>query len=293
MANILLEAQLEFDMVEPDGDFARYDTIILPGRRCLTTQIARKLNAYVKAGGTLLVMGESALLLGSDKLALDIGGKYQGPARYRNDYLVAGRELAKGLKPEGSPVLTYTAAMRVKPAAGAKVLATIKEPYFDRTFEHYCSHQNTPNRLEDAPHVAAIQNGRVVFLAHAWGDMYHSLGARLHRDFVLNALRRIYRKPVLEVQMPSAGRVSLNHQADQSRYVAHLMYGPPLNRGRCQIIEDLVELRDVPVTIRVPEKVRKAYLPLTNQKLAIRKKAGAIGVTVPSVQCHQMVVFEY
>lgn len=293
MANILMETQIDFDMLEPAGDFSRYDTIILPGRRCLTAEMAMKLGDYVKTGGSLLVLGESALLLDADKLALDIGGKYLGEAKYKSDYLVPGKELGRGLKPEGSPVLSYNAAMRVKPAAGASVLATIKEPYFDRTYEHYCSHQNTPNRLEDAGHVAALQKGRVIFLAHAWGEIYNNLGARLHRDFVVNALRRIYRTPTLEAKMPSAGRVSLNHQAAKSRYVAHLMYGTPMKRGNCQIIEDLVELREIPVTLRVPEKIKRAILPLTGETLAMKKIAGGVSVTVPSVKCHQMVVFEY
>lgn len=296
VANMLLESQLDFDMVEPTGDFSRYDTIILPGRRSLTAETAKQLDAYVKAGGSLLILSEAGLLLGSDRLALDFGAKYLGPARHKEDYLVPGRELSRGphgLKPECSPTRSYNAALRVKPAAGASTLATIREPYFDRTYAHYCSHQNTPYRTEDAPHVAAVQKGRIVYLAHPWGEIYHNLGARLHRDFVINALRRIYRKPLIETSMPSAGRVSLNHQPDQRRYVAHLLYGTPLKRGSCLIIEDLVELRNVPVTLRVPEKVRRAILPLTGEKLPITRKGAALCVTVPSVHCHQIVVFEY
>ena len=37
--------------------------------------------------------------------------------------------------------------------------------------------------------------------------------------------------------LPSAGRISLLHQENKSRFIIHLLYAPPLERGRCLIIE--------------------------------------------------------
>jgi hypothetical protein len=64
-------------------------------------------------------------------------------------------------------------------------------------------------------------------------------------------------------------------------------------RGRCQLIEDLVPLFDIPVRLRVPERVRQASLPLEKKTLALRRSAGAVEVTVPRVQSHQVVVFDW
>jgi hypothetical protein len=71
------------------------------------------------------VLGESALDVSGDRLILDVGGTYQGPARFREDYLVVGRALGKGLVK--SPFLNYNAAPRIKPTSG-QVLARIHEP---------------------------------------------------------------------------------------------------------------------------------------------------------------------
>jgi hypothetical protein len=293
VASMLLEAQLDFDVVHPGAELSRFQAIILPGRRIASERAREQLVLYLRDGGSLLVIGESALAEGEKSFFLEVGAKPLGPARGDCDFIVPGEELGTGLKPPDSPVLCYESALRIAPAPGARTLAQIKEAFFDRTYGHYCSHQNTPNRLENASHVGGVELGRVVFLPHAWGRMYNLHGARIHRDLFLNALRRIHRSPVLEVRLPSAGRVNLVHQPARRRYVAHLLYAPPHARGNCQVIEDFPPLFEVPLALRVPQPIQRAWLPLSGQLLRVTENAGSIGVKVPRVECHEMVVFEY
>jgi hypothetical protein len=123
--------------------------------------------------------------------------------------------------------------------------------------------------------------------------MYYEHGARLHRDLFLNALARLYSKPMVRTKLPSAGRVNLLHQPRHRRYVAHLLYGPPLQRGRCLVIEDLPKLSDVPLWLRVPHKIKRVRLPVPGKALSASRVGGAVRVTVPEVVGHQVVVFEY
>ncbi len=290
VATMLLEGQCDFDVAEPEDDLSRFQTVILPGSRFLTAESAARLNAYLRGGGSLLVLGESALAKDTDALLLDIGGEYLGAARYKEDYLALGPAIGKGLV--RSPFLNYTAAIRVKPTSG-RCLAAIHEPYFDRTYGHYCSHQNTPNRLEPAEHAGALQKGRVLFLAHGLGKMYHEHGARLHRDLFLNALARLHTRPLLRTSLPSSGRATLVSQPGRKRHVVHLLYAPPLKRGRCLVIEDLPTLRDVPVSVRVPETVKRVRLPLTGESLPFRVADGVLETVVPEVHVHQMLVLEW
>ncbi len=295
IANMLMESQLDFEVVHSsfsDDEWKRYDTIILSGGQCLDAALAKRFNDYVKAGGSLVVLYEGALDAQRKNFLLDMGISYLGPAEFTNDYTVVGSELGKDLV--ASPFLNYTAALRTRPTKDAKVLSALHEPYFDRTYGHYCSHQNTANKLEPAAHPAVTQSGRVIYLAHPLAELYYRHGARVHRQLFINALRRVYRKPVVECSLPSAGRVNLLHQPQESRYVAHLLYGPPLQRGRCLVIEDLPAIHDVPLTVRLPEKVKRATLPLSGKKLTLtRGPAGAISVKIPQVKMHEMVVFEY
>lgn len=291
-ANMLMQEQIDFEVVGKwSTDLSKYQTIILTGTRCLDASSAKMLTQYVKAGGSLLVLGESALEPGTDKMLFDVGAKYLGKPTFDIDYLMAGKELSQSLP--DAPFLSYSACARFKVGAGATVLAWVREPYFSRTVERYCSHQNTPYVDKNAKHIGAAQKGNVIFMAHALGEMYYAHGARVHRQIFINALRRLYTRPVLTVKMPSSGRVNLLHQPQHNRFVAHLLYASPLQRGRCLVIEDLPEIRDVPLSVRLKQKIKRVRLPLENKTLKPSVKAGVLSVVVPSVTCHQVVVLEY
>jgi hypothetical protein len=98
---------------------------------------------------------------------------------------------------------------------------------------------------------------------------------------------------MIATEMPSGGRISLLHQPEQNRYVAHLLYGPPVKRGACLLIEDLVPLYHVPLELRVPQHITRVFLVPDKTELTLARANGTVKVTVPKVQCHQAVVFEY
>ncbi len=292
VTRMLLEAHINFNIANVgNNDLSPFDVIIVPGIPCLTKQDAERLNQYARNGGSLLVIGDGALDRKRQNLLLDIGASYLGKGTYDKDYLIVGDKLDDGLVK--SPFLCYTPALRVKPTSGTEVLAAIREPYFSRTYGKFTSHQNTPFQLEDAAHPGVIRNGNVIFLAHELDEMYYKHGARLHRDIFINALKLLHKKPMVETELPSAGRISLLHQADQKRYVAHLLYGPPITRGECEVIEDLPMLYNVPVIVDLPVRIKKAILVPEMNELPIRKKNGKLQVTVPNFSCHCAVVFEY
>jgi len=293
VSEMLLENQIDFEIADAGDDLSRFDAIILAGAACLDEAAAAQLAAYRRAGGRLLVLGESGLDAATrSRFILDVGARFLGAAQYQIDYLLAGPKLGRNVVK--SPFLNIHPGIRAK-LTGATALAAVHEPYFDRTYGHYCSHENTPHRLDAAKHPGAWALRDLAYLAHPVGLMYRKQAARLHRDYFLNALRLVYpeRRQALSVTLPSGGRVTLTHQPDKRRYVAHLLYGPPMQRGRCQVIEDLVPLYDIPVSLRVPQHITRVELPLERMALEPRRSAGAVEVTVPKLVCHQMVVFHY
>ena len=288
VSSMLLETQTDYRVVADGDDLSAYDAIILPGGRCLSAADAHRLDTFP---GGLLILGEGGLFAGEDRFALDAGVEYLGPASYDIDYLCAGEAVGDGLV--RSPFLCYEAGLRTAPAAGADVLARVREPHFSRTYGAYCGHLNTPYGQADAAHPGAVRRGNRVFLAHHLGRIYHAHGARVHRQLFRNALALVYPTPTAQTEMPSAGRLSLLHQPEQRRYVAHLLYAAPLQRGRCLVIEDLVPLHNVPLTITVPEELSGAQLAPQGDALEVQRSADSITVVVPEVHCHQAVVFDY
>ena len=202
-----------------------------------------------------------------------------------------GDELNEGLVT--TPFLFYKSATRVKPYDSSEVLAYIREPYFSRTYGAFTSHQNTPYKLNNALHPGIIKNGNTIYIAHKLDEMYYKHGAYLHRDLFKNCLEALDFNPMIKVNLPSTGRVSLLHQQDKKRYVSHLLYASPITRGACEVIEDLPNLSNVKLTIDLPVKIKKATLIPAMKELNIIRKNNQIEVIIPSFSCHCAVSFEY
>ena len=59
------------------------------------------------------------------------------------------------------------------------------------------------------------------------------------------------------------------------------------------MIEDIFPIFDVTVTLHVPKNIKRAYLPLTGEELAIMQTADGPSITVQKLLCHETVIFEY
>lgn len=291
LVKMLLESHINFDVANDVKDLNQYDVLLIPGIACLYEKDVNRIREFVQKGGGLVVLGQGALDRNREKVILDIGAEYIGKARFDIDYLVVGEELNSGLVT--SPFLCYEPAIRVKAGEHTKVLAFIREPYFSRTYQKYSSHQNTPFQLHNAEHPGILKNGKIIFCAHELDKIYYEHGARLHRDLFINALKSIYKNPMVETELPSAGRVSLLHQPGKNRYVVHLLYGPPIQRGECEVIEDLPFLYNVPVTVDLPHKIKKAILIPDGKNLEVKRNGNKVRVIVPKFKCHCGIVYEY
>lgn len=291
LARILLETHNDFKIANLEKNWSEFEVILIPGVACLNEDDAKRLHEYAQDGGQLIVMGAGALNKNENELILDIGADYVGTANYDIDYLVAGTELRDGLVE--SPFLNYKAAIRFKSHRETEILATIKEPFFSRTYSQYSSHQNTPNRLENAPHVGIIQKENCIWIAHELDWMYFKHGSRLHRDLFVNVLKRCLRRPMITIDLPSAGRMSFLHQAAAKRYVAHCLYAPPIQRGACEVIEDLPPLYNVPLVFDLPQTITKATLVPANTELKIHACDNKKTVIIPSFECHCAIVLQY
>lgn len=289
LTKMLLECQLDFDIADLEQGLDRFETLILPDSVALSEESALQIQSYVDRGGSLLLTGASGLNPGKTHFQIDVGAAYQGPSLYENDYVLAGEQLKAGIV--SSPFLFYEGAEQVS-VKDAEVLATIHEPYFNRTYGHYCSHQNTPYRLEPADYPAAIRKGNIIYAAHSICTMYFRHGAKYHRDYLMNALNLVYRKPVMKVNLPSCGRARFVYQPSRKRYILHLTYAAPIQRGRTSVIEDMPPIYDVAVELTVKSRVQRATLILQGESIPFVQSGDTVKLTIPKVHGHQMVILD-
>ena len=187
-------------------------------------------------------------------------------------------------------------------------LAAIRKPYFNRTWEHFCSHQHAP-AADLTGYAAAIRNGSTLYLAHPIFSIYGALGAVSYRQYASNAIRLMLGdEQMMTTNLPSTARVSLMRQPKENRYVMHLLHGPAVLRGGnvklsaegfvrdshpVEVIEDLLPLRDVEISLKLPEAVKSVRLEPQGKEIAFTAEDGLVRITVDEFVCHQMVSIEY
>lgn len=288
---LLLDTQTNYVVVNNLKDWSDLELIIIPSKPNLSAKNVETLNQFVADGGKLLVLGEGALKRDKSGFALDVGGTYLGKASYDVDYTVVSEALSKNVV--RSPFLNYMPAIKIKPDANVKLLATIREPYFSRTKAHYTSHQNTPYNLQPALHPAIYRDGNIMVIAHPLDKMYLKYGAQIHRELFKNTLDALLTTPMVRANLPSSGRLNLLHFPEKNRYVAHLLYAVPIQRGVAQVIDDLVPIYDTTVEIKLKENIKKAYLMPGNIELNTTKSNDKMSVIIPKFTCHTALVLEY
>ncbi|MCL3780948.1 hypothetical protein EMN47_11195 [Prolixibacteraceae bacterium JC049] len=289
LATMLLEHQVNFVVANNLDDWSEVEVMIIHSGVRLKEDEAKRIQAFVDKGGKLFILGKGGFDNG--KWHFDIGAKYAGEADYRIDYTRVSDKLTNNLVQ--SPFLNRISAMRVEPEAGTEILAEVYEPYFNRTVEHWTSHDNTPYQTKAAKHPAIIRKGNVVWCAHDLETIYAREGSQVHCQLFYNALDQLLTNPLVKTDLPSCGRMNLLTQSEKNRYVVHLTYGTPHKRGRAQVIEDLVPIHNTPVSVNFGNKIKRAYTIPGKQKLKLEKVDGRTQVIVPEFRCHTAVVFEY
>jgi hypothetical protein len=297
-ARMLLELHHQFDIVDLERDLTPYKLVILPDEITLGGAFAEKMQTYVAGGGKVLLSGKSGLNSEGTEFVLDAGLKVEGRSEWNPDYIIP-TELAP-TPPVRGPFVIHGGALDVLPQGETRVLARRARPYFNRTWEHFCSHQHTPD-AEVIEYPDATSNGRIAYFAHNIFTSYRQLGQPLYRDLVADAINALLSERAVSFEkLPSQARAALTRQDEYSRYVLHLLYATPVKRGAdtarfaapetcVEIIEDIVPLHDVQCAVHVPETVKAVKLAPSGESLEYSQENDEVRFTVPKLLCHQMV----
>lgn len=299
-ARMLLEMHVMFDVIDEEEEFGKYKVLVLPDDIVLEGRLAEKVNAYVKGGGKLIMSGASGMRKDMSGFAVPLRAEVNGMSEWTPDYV----EVRAGLDEDivAAPFVMYHRAYKVR-GRGAEVLAEVRAPYFNRTWEHFCSHQHTPYRLETcAEYHAMLQDGGIIYFSHPIFMAYYDKGQPLYKYMVRGALRRLLPAWNVEVKLPSSGRISLMRQEREKRTVLHVLYAQPQLRGergfawtgaqKMEIIEDVVPLYGVTCAVRMEKEPQRVYLAGSGKELKWTYEGGYVRCEVEKVYVHEAVVME-
>ncbi|WP_240689082.1 alpha-amylase family protein [Ammoniphilus sp. YIM 78166] len=292
VTRMLLELGHQFDILDSKSDFSSYKVLVLPDRIAVDAGLADKLEEYLAMGGKLVATYQSGLNPEQTEFALrGLGVKLKGQAPYSPDFLVPTGEIGQGM-PETEHVM-YLQGMEVQAEEGTVVLSEAKIPYFNRTWEHFCSHKHTPSSgVTGYPGI--VKNQNAIYFMHPIFTQYNQNAPRWCKQLFANALAMLLPDPLVKHSGPSTMLVALNEQKEENRQVLHALHYIPERRSKdIDIIEDLIPLYNIHMSVKVPQPVKSVICAPEGIPLDFTLSEDRATFTVPKIEGHQMVILEF
>ncbi|MBM4018315.1 MAG: beta-galactosidase [Planctomycetes bacterium] len=289
VTRMLTQLACQFNFVLPQADWRPYRLLVMPDSVAVDASLAKRLRAFLARGGKVLATGTSGLAADGTRVLLpELGVAARGISPYATTYIRFGKEIADCVPPADH--VMYERGVRVVPARGAKALARVVEPYFERAWDHFCSHRHTPpDRL--STYAAAVQKDGLICIPYPVFAAHARHGNYPYRMLVRNCLRRLLPQPVLRLAAPTGAEAQVMRQP--GRTIVHILYYSPERRAAdLDLVEDIIPIFEVGLSVAIPKPPRQAYLAPHRMPLPFTYAGGRAEAVIPRVCGHEMVVFE-
>ena len=296
-AQLLLEAAVQFDIVDAEGGIDKYAVVILPDTGVIDAALAAKLRAYLAQGGKLLVSGVAGLSDGAFVLNA-IPAVYKEPVPTVPGYvrpdaaLAADSELA-----DDYDYVIYNTAHIVQAANGAETFGALRRALFNRTYEHYTSHAHAPvGDYLDAPF--AVLKGQVAYIASEIFSAYRDHDYWAYRELALAVLKRLLPTPLLTVNGPGWVEGNLHLQAADddrpARRIVHLTaYHPRRSMQSIPHADQSWPTAGISIRVRLDgDTPQNAYLAPQKTPLDMTIADGYAEISLPPIGAHAVLVVE-
>ena len=288
VTGMLTQLRHQFDLIDREEDFSRYRVLVLADNQRLDPALRDKVAAFVNSGGAVVLSHESGLDEEGKGFALPgMGLDYAGPWKHESQYIEVMEPVRQGIPDMVHEM--YETGSAVQAQAGTTVLARVWEGYFDRDYKRFQVEQ-TPF-AKPSSYIAAAQRGRIVYFAVPIFRVYARHGYAVYRQLVGNAIARLLPDPLVRAELPSTAQVTMT--AQRNRHILHVLHYIPERRSPdLDIVEDVIPLANVSLAARLAKRPSRAYLAPQKENLSFEYRDGYARVRVPTVNGHQMVVFE-
>ena len=275
-SKLLQIMHLEYDVIDSGEDISKYSCIVLPDKVTLTDDDKRTLCAFAERGGKIIASYAS--------IFDELGIKKIAPSSADQDFI------RYDVEDFTTPFLAYSSAYVTE--SDAEVLATVYEPYFNRTLAHFCGHKNTPYKLDAASYPALAKKGGVLYFAHPVFEAYNTSGNYVLERYVIDAIEKFYDKAIVTNELPSCARIRLRESKNEGFLALHVLYAPPVNRGNVCLLPDFPALHDVSVTLKVDRSISSVVSEPDGESIPFVQDGNKITLSLPPFKLHKLIVLK-
>jgi hypothetical protein len=286
-AQTLLELGAQFDIIDWEEPMDRYRLVVFPDIVRFDAERTEKLRSYLAGGGAAILTGDSGFDGASGEFCPDGGFSCEGESPYTATYMRIGEKLGKGLLK--TDYVSYDRGKRIVAGAGCETLIQVVEPYFERAWDHFMSHQQTaPDKL--SKYAGAVRRGNLVYFSDPLFHSYKTHGNLVYKKLIGNAVSLLLGRRLVESDLPSTARVTVCDQ--ENRRVVHILHYPMERRSGIDIIEDVIPLYDKNIEVLCEYPPSAVYLAPSRKPAEYTYAGGVVKVKVSEINGHQMVALE-
>lgn len=282
---ILTELHIPFDFLNFKDDISKYKLLVLPDDVQPTPQLAERINAYVHQGGKVLVTGKSGVIDETGKFALDfIQAEFLGLSEYHERYIRLTDPCFAALPQMDH--MQYIRGYSIR--SDEKVLAEIVPPYFNRSYDRFCSHRQTPPQLATNGEPAIICGTGYVYCSSNLFTDYITSGYKVHKDMIKVLLDILYEQPLIRSDLPYLTELTVRE--NEEAYIVHLLnYIKEKKSKRLEIVEERFTILDRHISVKTPfEPVSVKVVP-EGIDLPFTCKDGYVTILLTKAQGHTMI----
>lgn len=297
-ARLLEQCCYQFDFIDSAMDFSKYKMIIMPDKIPADGALSKKLDRYIAEGGKVVASFESGMDPESGTFAFskmgvqmikttidDRGGPVRGRFTPNNDfadYVIPEGEIGKGLNP--TEYVMYAKGVEVSATSQGKAEMKAVEPYFNRSYRHFCSHRQAPSSGMEG-YDAVVSTESTVYFAHPVFAIYEKFSPGWIKTMMRNAVDMLLGGKLVSHDGPSCVTAALNRQGHKGRYALHMLsYIPEAKSASLDIIEDVIPLHNIKVELRLPEDIGSVSTVLGADLEEVCIDGGKARFTIPVLE---------
>ncbi|MBC5628978.1 beta-galactosidase trimerization domain-containing protein [Clostridium sp. NSJ-6] len=289
---MLQELGQQFSIIDSLSDFSKYKLIIMPDNIVVNSELKEKIDNYIKNGGKIIASYKSGLDKESNKFELDsLGVRFISEAEYSPDFIVPEGKIGEGLY--NMEYTMYMKGLKVENTLIGQPLSYANNPYFNRTWEHFCSHLHTPSSGERA-YPAIVGTESSIYFSHPIFSQYEANAPKWCKILVSNAIKMLIGDSIVVSNLPSTALINLNEQKKENRFILHVLHYIAQRKGSTiDIIEDKIPLYNSEFSLALNKDIKGIKLVPNNTELKWKLEDGRVKFAVEKIEGHQMIEIEY
>ncbi len=247
------------------GRIDTYPIIIVPEWEYLEKAFKEELLGYVERGGNLLLIGPGAAAM----FAKPLGAAFRKRAETRDQWLEYGGNLAA----------MKTVSRRVSLTDGTQTVG--------RLF----AENETSGRSRPAASIAEYGEGKIAATYLNLGERFNHASTSVARDFLAALVRELFPLPIVRVEGSDTVDVSVNRLGSQ--LVVNLVNtaGPHADPN-VAVFDRVPLIGPLNVSIRTDKRPERVILQPGTRHLPFRFADGAVQLTLPRLDIHEIIVIE-